>query len=144
MAVWVHRPSSITRDDDGHTFQDLIPNLFRFSRLMRAVPRFSGIQGFLNFVPVDMVAQGILQQVHSVAETEVQYINQIGDLDVSLTELREFFERDTGESFDVLTPAEWAARAKALGLNDQVAAFCHNIEERGPIILPRLIHGAKG
>ncbi|KAN0078879.1 hypothetical protein V8E54_005392 [Elaphomyces granulatus] len=143
LPVWIHRPSSITRDDNGHTFQDLIPSLFRFSRLMRAVPRFTGIQGFLNFVPVDMVAQGILQQVHSVAGTEVQYINQIGDLDISLTELREFFERDTGESFDIRTPAEWAARAKALGLNDQVAAFYHNIEERGPIIFPRLIHGAE-
>ena len=68
---------------------------------------------------------------------EVQYINHIGDLDVPLTELREFLERDTGESFDVLPPAKWTARAKALDLNDQVAAFYHNIYRRtGPYYLP--------
>ena len=143
LPVWIHRPSSITRDGDRQVF-DLIDSLFRFSRLMRAVPHTPGIQGFLNFVPVDKVAQGIMQHVHSVAGMEVQYINQIGDLDVPLTELREFFEKDTGESFDVLPPTEWAARAKALGLNDLVATSFHNIEGRGTVIFPYLIHGIEG
>ncbi|KAN0071081.1 hypothetical protein V8E54_010512 [Elaphomyces granulatus] len=125
LPVWIHRPSSIIRDDEVHIFQDLIPNLFRFSR----VPRFTGIQRFLNFVPVDMVVQGILQQVDSVARMEVQYINQIGDPDVSLTELREFFERDTGDSFDILPPI-----VKALALNcDQVAAFTTTSKNRAPL-----------
>lgn len=47
-----------------------------------------------------------------------------GDLEVLFTELGEFFENGTGE------------RAKALGLNDQVATFFDNIEERGPYYLP--------
>ena len=76
-----------------------------------------------------MVVQGILQQVDSVARMEVQYINQIGDPDVSLTELREFFERDTGDSFDILPPI-----VKALALNcDQVAAFTTTSKNRAPL-----------
>ncbi|KAL8774158.1 MAG: hypothetical protein Q9209_001266 [Squamulea sp. 1 TL-2023] len=56
--VWIHRPSSITGQDVPAL--DIVHSVFRYSKLMNAVPDLAGSSGTFDFIDVDTVAREIV------------------------------------------------------------------------------------
>lgn len=63
MGVYIHRPSSISGDDAP--MMDLMTNMLTYSKRMRKTSRSSTWKGILDFVSVENVARGILDQVRN-------------------------------------------------------------------------------
>jgi uncharacterized protein YbjQ (UPF0145 family) len=57
-----------------------------------------------------------------------------------LDELKAFLEKKSDEDCAILSMAEWAQRAKSMGLNAVVEAFFENVETTAEVIrFPRLV-----
>ncbi|KAI0799232.1 hypothetical protein GGR55DRAFT_692856 [Xylaria sp. FL0064] len=59
--IWIHRPSSILRDDIPEL--DLMQNLIKYSRAMQAVPMLAKLRGFLDLVSRDSVVQSVVENI---------------------------------------------------------------------------------
>ena len=64
LLIHIHRPSSIMRSSDllgeNATETELLQNLLKYSRLLRATPASDKLRGTLNLVSVESVAKGIV------------------------------------------------------------------------------------
>ena len=145
LPVWIHRPSSIIRDD-GSQDLDLLQSLLKYSRLMGAVPVSPNLRGALDLVKVENVVGGVLRTVLNGMATPptVQYLHQTGDFDIPMTGLKAFLDKESGGDCAILSLREWASRAKSLGLHEVVVAFFEKVEDFGVMTFPRLVKGEGG
>lgn len=132
LPVWIHRPSSITGDGVGEL--DVMHNLLKFSRLLKAVPESDQWKGYLDFISVEHTASGILQEVlnaqsEDATSAPLKYFHQSGDLVIPLASLKEFFEKESGSSFEPMRLGEWVGRAKEQGLNALVAGYLTAVDD---------------
>jgi hybrid polyketide synthase/nonribosomal peptide synthetase ACE1 len=77
MGIYIHRPSSITGDDAP--IMDLMTNMLTYSKKMHKTPKSSMWKGVLDFVSVENVARGILDQVRNEnlpSSGTVKYLHQ--------------------------------------------------------------------
>jgi hybrid polyketide synthase/nonribosomal peptide synthetase ACE1 len=139
MGIYIHRPSSITGDDAPT--MDLMTNLLTYSEKMRKTPKSSMWKGGLDFVSVENVARGILDQVRNEDLTSsgtVKYLHQTGELEVPIESMRTFLERETGEVFDSLSVETWVREAIEGGMNELIGAYLISAADL-PIIFPKLL-----
>lgn len=137
LPVWIHRPSSILRDDTPEL--DIFQNLLRFSRLLQAVPASQNLRGALDLVSLETVAGNIVRELHRQTESSITYLNQTGDLDLPLSDLKAFLENEGQKTFVVLPMREWVARAAAVGLHATLVAYFKKIKSMGTITFPRYL-----
>lgn len=148
LPVWIHRPSSITRSSsllgEDAMEMELLQNLLKYSRMMKAVPSSEKLVGTLDLVSAENVAKGIVGRVMgakvSATAPAVVYVHQTGDLCLPLSDMRAFLETETGAEFDTLAIGKWVERALALGLHPAVGAAFKHVEDRdGAMVFPTFV-----
>ncbi|PLB52456.1 putative hybrid NRPS/PKS enzyme [Aspergillus steynii IBT 23096] len=125
--IWIHRPSSITGDNVPAL--DIVDNMLRYSRLMKAVPDLTGSTGAFDFIHVDTVSKDIANC--AVASTNKQrqpgnvlnYVHQSGEVVVPVDQLKEYLEGSAVGSFGVLPLQVWVSRALGEGLDEVLGSF---------------------
>ncbi|KAK3369911.1 AMP-binding enzyme [Podospora didyma] len=151
--VTIHRPSNISRVDEDPQL-DLVFNLQRYAREMRAVPvvRGAGVSGVLDCVGLDVVVRGILSTFDTTSPEEankekketVRFIHHLGGIELPMHDLRSWIRDDdtsvTGEIAEVPL-AEWVCDAEGRGLHPALAAFLRTFDGRGELVFPSLVKG---
>ena len=157
LPIHIHRPSSITRSSDllgeDATEMELLQNLLKYSRLLRATPASDKLRGTLDLVSVVSVEKGIVGMAlekrspshhHHHYKEQVTYVHQTGDFSLPIEGMKSFLEAETGEAFESLDIGEWADRAVEAGLNVTVAAAFRNVERmQGPMVFPEFVKGPR-
>ena len=140
LPVWIHRPSSIT--GEGAPPMDMMQNVMKFSRTMRAVPILKGWEGFFDYIDVESVAKGIIRSVVSSRlrlRGGVEYVHASGERVVPVGEVKEYLEREMGGEIKQLDMYEWASAAREAGLDELVAAYLATVADGEETTkLPRL------
>jgi hybrid polyketide synthase/nonribosomal peptide synthetase ACE1 len=140
LPIWIHRPSSIVGDDAPEL--DIMHNLLQYSRKMKAVPDLSSWKGWFDFISVDNVASGVIDEILSSTSLEkgtMKYVHQSGEMEVPVAEFKGFLEMEGRDKFETLSGHDWVSRAKDLGLHELVAAYVsHQGTANQPIVLPRM------
>ena len=155
VPVTIHRPSSITRSSsllgEDATDMELLQNLLKYSRIMKAVPNTAKLVGALDLVSVENVAAGIVGSVtgasssSAVIPSNVQYLHQTGDLCLPISDMKSFLESETDAVFEVLAMGVWAQRAEGLGLHPAVAAAFASVESmKGEMNFPTFVKEERG
>ncbi|SPO01909.1 related to polyketide synthase [Cephalotrichum gorgonifer] len=150
LRVWIHRPSSITQaegsESGGHG--DLIQDVLRYSRKLKAVPVSENLYGTLDFISVKNASGNIIRDVLSNearVDRGVAYVHQAGDLQIPLRGMKEYLERENGgvEEYEELPIKDWAAKAEQEGLDSMVATLVGNVENLGTLMFPKLVKVGK-
>ncbi|KAK2030524.1 PKS-NRPS hybrid [Colletotrichum zoysiae] len=117
LPIWIHRPSSIKGPDAPQT--DLMTNLLRFAKEIKAVPDTAAWKGWLDFVSVESAAMQIVDEVYEDYSWpgNVKYLYESGEEVIPLADLRGVLGRETRSKVEELPMEEWAARAEAQGMS---------------------------
>lgn len=152
LPVWIHRPSSITHPSgllgENASEMEFLQNLFKYSRLLKAVPSSDKLQGVIDLVSAENVAQGIVASAlggnRSPGSQSVTYIHQTGDFRLPISGMKDFLESETKETFETINISEWADRATGLGLHPAVAAAFKHVEElKSAMVFPAFVKGKR-
>lgn len=145
--IWIHRPTSVQRpsDDDANenASLDLISNLLRYCKLTNAVPISSNLLGVLNLVPLKRIVESMSCEIsRTVAPSSgVRYVNEVGETDIPLDNMKAYVDVETGMSAEVLALDEWARRAGEAGMDAILVAFFENIKGMPPVVWQKLSRG---
>ncbi|MCJ1358492.1 MAG: hypothetical protein MMC33_008492 [Icmadophila ericetorum] len=124
LLVTIYRPTVIVGPDAPRL--DVMHSVLHYSEKISAVPQLTGIQGTLQFVEVDRVAEDIVLDVTRDSTThrsKVQYRSQY-DENVEIQELGTFVGKRSGiSSVPAVSVSEWVQKAEAAGLATEVAKF---------------------
>ncbi|KAI1749320.1 hypothetical protein F4782DRAFT_542299 [Xylaria castorea] len=71
--IWIYRPSSILRDDIPEL--DLMQNLIKYSRVIKAVPRLPKLRGFLDLLSRDSVVQSLVENIGGGYSGRVRFVH---------------------------------------------------------------------
>lgn len=67
LPVHIHRPAAVTSENEGEAERppegDILYNLFYYSKKIRAVPQFDGVEGWLHFIELGNVAAEVVAEV---------------------------------------------------------------------------------
>nr|AKL78827.1 GLNRPS8 [Glarea lozoyensis] len=138
LPVFIHRPSSIIGEDAPEL--DIMHNLLRYSRKMKAVPDLSSWRGWFDFIPVDDVASGILKATslhRSLPSPVLKYIHQSGQIEVPIGDFKTFLENESKDEFEMFSSDDWIRRAQESGLHELVATYMSQAASV-PVVLPRM------
>lgn len=144
--VWIHRPTSVQRPaDDKDTSGDvqsldLISNLLRYCKAANCVPASPNLIGVLNLVPLERVVESVIYEMSVAAATGsgVRFVNDVGDMDIPLDNIKGYIDSQTGSSAEVLPLDQWARRAGDAGMNSILVAFFENMVGMPPMVWPKL------
>ncbi|EXK77811.1 hypothetical protein FOQG_17497 [Fusarium oxysporum f. sp. raphani 54005] len=147
--VWIHRLPSVQRGDgpgqdaDEPANMDIIWNMLRYSKLIKAVCVFPNVRGFLNMVPLEQVVESMMRNIHARVEEEgngaVRYQHEVGDGTVPFSEMRQFIEDILGEPVAELALDEWVRLAAGFGMHPMLSAFFKSLGDSRPITWPRVL-----
>lgn len=152
LPVWIHRPSSITHPSrllgEDASEMEFLPNLFKYSRLLKAVPSSDKVQGEIDLVSAENVAKGIVASAlggnQPSGSQRITHIHQTGDFCLPISGIKAFLESETKETFETINISEWADRAIGLGLHPTVAvAFKHVEERQSAMVFPAFVKGKR-
>lgn len=137
MPIVIHRPSSIT--GDGASDLDVMSNLLKYSRLMKAIPKSEYMHGTFDFISVEKVATEIVSVVSGgISSLSITYMFESGELQIPIDNMVAAMEQDSGENFRALGVAEWVAKAQGMGLHSLVAMYLNKVATTG-ILMPQLV-----
>ena len=146
--VVIHRPSSIT--GDGAPALDVMHNLLKFSRQIKAVPVSKSWTGQLDFVSVENTARNISNEIanpasgKSRASTGIRYRHHAGDVQIPIGEMKSHMEKMELSSrgpqrYRALSLSTWADEAGDNGLDSVLATYLKHVEEeKVKIVFPRV------
>lgn len=139
LPIWIHRPSSIT--GEGAPDTDLMMNLFRYAREVKAVPNMDLWKGWLDMVSVECVAMTILDQVYEddLSPNGVKFLFESGEREINLSDLKGVLEREMGEKVETVSLDMWVERAKDKGLHPLLGEYLRGLEGT-KLVFPRLLH----
>ncbi|RYP87638.1 hypothetical protein DL769_000461 [Monosporascus sp. CRB-8-3] len=132
LPVWIHRPSSIVRPgSDGvlgtTEVPDITQNMLGYPHRIKMVPTAPALQGWLDFVYPESVAEAVISDVNSSTSRGncLVYRHKTGDVEVNISNLKEFLEKESGAAFKQVPIEEWVASAQEVGLEEAMATiFC--------------------
>lgn len=136
LPVRIHRPSSIIREQISEL--DIVQNLLKYCRLMSAVPESPNLRGAFDFVSLDTVVEGVVQELRrQPRSSSILYLNHTGDVEVPLSSLNAFLDKEGDKNFATLPLGQWTSTARSLGLHVSLTALLEKIDLGGPITFPR-------
>lgn len=118
----VHRLTAIT--GPGAPELDVVSSVMRYSAKVGAVPVLQGYDGCIQFVAVEEVARGIVENAvasggDSSGADAVEYRNHCGDAEgaVELSQLGAYLQKKLGRltPLPVVNDEEWVTKAEAIG-----------------------------
>lgn len=139
LPVAIHRPSSITGDDAPES--DLMSNMMKYSREIKAIPDSTAWAGHFDFISVQSVARIIIGDALAGAEkmtVATRYLYESGEIEIGMEEVQDLMEMGTGESFAVLSVDEWIDAAAKAGMNPLLAMYLRRAAG-GQVLFPRLL-----
>jgi aspyridone synthetase (hybrid polyketide synthase/nonribosomal peptide synthetase) len=142
LEVCVHRPCATT--GDSAPADDALTSLLRFSSLMKAVPVFENMQGFLDFKDVDSVASDITREVLSTTDitpesSSFRVRHHSSKIRVPVGQIRQHLEKMYDSDFEELSLSEWIERATPLGIDGLVTSYLEAVvAKNGPMLFPYL------
>lgn len=134
LAVCIHRPCAVTGAEAPS--EDALNALIRYSRLLRAVPRFENFEGYLDFRDVYEVADGIVSDaLENVAEDhELRFIHYSSGQKVEFKDFGRHMSSHFGTQFEELAVSEWIDRALEHGIDPLITGYLEAMTERKEII----------
>lgn len=147
--IWVHRPTSIVRDEsDGGDGGggEIIPSLLKYCRLLDAVPLMRNIRGFINLVPLGRVVESLSREVSAGVprQPQLRFLHERGGVDIPLSGLKSHVDAGTGRSTAEVPPGEFARRAARAGMDEVLVAFFESLCSMSPVTWPRLVKNESG
>ncbi|KAI1778541.1 Nonribosomal peptide synthetase 14 [Hypoxylon cercidicola] len=137
LNVWIHRPSSIT--GEGVPALDVVHNLLKYSREMRAVPELTGSTGFFDFIDVETVAGNVVRECvtsEGNGTGGLFFRHHSGERVVPVGKLGTYVEETEKRPVRVLTLEDWVDGAIQRGLNEVLGSFM--LASKGMLRLPLL------
>ncbi|KAK7953192.1 hypothetical protein PG996_014087 [Apiospora saccharicola] len=153
--ITIHRPSIIVGEDAPNL--DVIANVLHYSTKMGAVPSMSAIDGFLQLVRVEDVADSIIATIlagddgvkkHAAAEDDeakagadqdsktdgataglVRWYNLVGRNEdcVDVHQMDAYLSKRLDKHISVTPDAEWVAKATAIGMPSEMAGYLNGL-----------------
>ncbi|CAH0038987.1 unnamed protein product, partial [Clonostachys rhizophaga] len=126
IAVVIHRPSSIAQlGSEATAVQGLefVKSVSRYSSIIGALPKVPeglNLSGGFNIAPLEVVANGIMDEVERLDSKSVhlQFLHHLGELELSLTDVRGWAEDEKGEAVvEEMEISEWVQKAKEAGMH---------------------------
>ena len=150
LPIWIHRPSSIT--GEGVPELDIMHNLLIFSVLTGTVPVSDHWKGTMDFISVENVAKGILEEVNLPADAapgpdaeDIVFKHQASEIVVPMEEMQAYLERETKVDFAEVPFREWIEKAREQGLNPLVAEYLESVEKMDEdVVFQKLLRGDTG
>ena len=103
--------------------------VLRYTRLMRCIPRFTRVEGYVDVKNVDEIARDIMSSAISLAgqtNTGIRYRYHSSDRKVTLDDWPEYKEELCGEPFEVLELPQW---------NPLIATYLEGVIEKEELAL---------
>ncbi|KAL9039337.1 MAG: hypothetical protein Q9214_004919, partial [Letrouitia sp. 1 TL-2023] len=121
IPVCVHRPSNIL--GAGAENVNMTANVIEYSLRIGAAPETPNLKGYMQFVGVDEVGQGLVDSLFSTNETvaEARVIHHCSDEKILVSDLKTYLETKYGRKLLSLGLTEWVEQAKTKGLTEQMA-----------------------
>lgn len=149
LRVCIHRPTGIV--GAGAPESDIVANLLRYSREMRAAPTMEGWSGYFDFVPVESVADDVCSRVLSSQEEStsdvgaplITIVHNCSEEAFPVAQLGSYLQKecgDDGRRFEGLGMGEWIEKAGKLGLGQMVGMYLAEVTEKGQGDYPRVVH----
>lgn len=144
--IWIHRPTSVQRpahdegsNNDGLSL-DLISNLLRYCKAANCVPASSNLLGVLNLVPLERIVESMVHEMSVAAGPGggVRFVNEVGETDIPLDNIKDYVDAQTGASAEVLPLDQWAKRAGEAGMDAILVAFFENMVGMPPVVWQKL------
>lgn len=144
--IWIHRPTSVQRpagdegsNNDGPSL-DLISNLLRYCKAANCVPASPNLLGVLNLVPLERIVESMVHEMSVAAApgSGVRFVNEIGETDIPLDNIKGYVDAQTGASAEVLPLDQWAKRAGEAGMDPILVAFFENMMGMPPVVWQKL------
>lgn len=129
-AVSIHRCCAVMSDNPLPT--DVLYSILKYCKLMKAVPVLEKIAGFIDYVPVEVVAAEIAGSLMGENETRdlVTFVHHTSATRITPQNLRKHFEDMEGCRFEEVTLSEWLCRAREAGMGEFPAAMLDALRSR--------------
>ncbi|KAG0152625.1 hypothetical protein PDIDSM_1105 [Penicillium digitatum] len=114
LSIQVHRPCVVVGAEAPNS--DALNAILKYSTLMRTVPRFDRVEGYLDFQPVEDAAR------------------EIAEVKVPVQEYRAHMEQVHGHEFAELAIGEWIVKALQAGIDPLITTYLEGIVERGEMV----------
>ena len=126
LSVTVHRPTAIVGLDAPKL--DVMHNVLHFAERLQSVPEMAALEGWFQFVGVEVVAQAMADDAVAGPRKgvgKVEYRNHCGNDDeaVGIHQLGQYLEKKHGVHFVTQSDAEWIRRANEAGLTPEVTEY---------------------
>lgn len=127
----IHRPCLFFGDRAPPS--DALNGVLRYTRLMRAIPHFAKVEGYVDIKEADEIARDIVSLAVAMAGssgTGVRFRHHSSGRKVTLEEWPDYMEEITGETFEVLELPDWIARAREAGIHPLIATYLEGVVEK--------------
>ncbi|XP_014554673.1 hypothetical protein COCVIDRAFT_39421 [Bipolaris victoriae FI3] len=128
----VHRPCILVGDQAPNS--DSMNAILRFSLLMRCVPTIRRGRGYIDFAPVENVADELVEAALQMARREqdansstVLFRHHSSKTKVPVNEFAARLEELYGGHFDAVDMREWIKRATAAGIDPLITAYLDGV-----------------
>ncbi|GKZ85679.1 putative Hybrid PKS-NRPS biosynthetic cluster [Aspergillus niger] len=121
----IFRPTNITGHDTPE--QDIVHNVVRFSRILKAVPNTEGLwDGVINFVSLGQCTGEIYESLwETVKNSNLRYVHLTGPEHIQINNLKIYLEQTdtTVGPYKQLDMSQWIVAAEKAGLNTLTATY---------------------
>jgi len=141
LHVTIYRPTIIIGPDAPRL--DVMHSVLHYSSKISAVPQLTALDGVLQFVEVNQVAEAIVSEIiqNLAQRAPVEYRNLSGE-DVEIDQLGSFVLKRSGVDVSSIPLTEWIEKARKAGLAPEIAGFLGAVHARGQKLkLNRLCKG---
>jgi aspyridone synthetase (hybrid polyketide synthase/nonribosomal peptide synthetase) len=138
VPITIHRPCAVTGSEAPA--EDALNAVLRMSKTLHAVPALAemNVHGYLDFIDVHVVAEGIASAVVSDATVAnaittcapTIFRHYSSGEKVPPAELRSYLETTNGEKFEELPFYTWLEAAREAGMEDIISSYLEAIVEK--------------
>ncbi|KAJ5726765.1 polyketide synthase [Penicillium malachiteum] len=132
----IHRPCLFFGDRAPPT--DALNGVLRYTQLMKCIPRFTRVQGYVDVKNVDIIAHDIVLSAILLAgdtSTGIRFRHHSSGRKVTLDEWPTYMQELYGEPFEVLELADWIDRARKAGIHPLIATYMEGVIEKEELAL---------
>lgn len=120
VPVWVHRPSNIL--GAGAENVNMTASVIEYSLRVGGAPETPNLHGYMQFIDVDKVGQGLVDSLFSTQEG-ARVIHHCSDDKVQVSNLRGYLEKKYNRTLLSMELKEWVAAAETKGLAPAYASM---------------------
>ncbi|KAJ5710314.1 polyketide synthase [Penicillium malachiteum] len=132
----IHRPCLFFGDRAPPT--DALNGVLRYTQLMKCIPKFKRVEGYVDVKNVDVIANDIVSSAISLARetnTGIRFHHHSSGRKVTLDEWPAYMEELYGAPFEVLELPAWIDRARKAGIHPLIATYMEGVIEKEELAL---------